>query len=819
MPTRALILAIENYSNATTLAQTLAGTDNSADQYFRWLTSFKGLTPSDVWICTGGVGFPATVRKFGTTRSEIAKAIQDLVNTGRNTTSEFYCFISGHGFCYPTRTALDPMDIFVCSDFVDPGSSGSACIRLQELQQKIAHWMGGESHYYFSDACRTVVPDDQIDPSTLGLALTISDAGFPAVSSLFSTVSGNPAAIDSEFSDLLFDGLCGKGRAKGWVNGTDMWVLFDLLADYVKRALTNQEASSLPGSGQGRIYKLPQIPKTSCHIEVQNAIASDTFHAQLLLHGVPFITQNFAGRSTTLVAPPDLYQLEVNHPTATVVQVKPPAGEPIDLYDSSTVQLQKIQGPVGWTGGPPDIGPSAAVPSLRPPSMHSRPIGPFAAPNFSLQLPAATQARLHNLQTGKSTDFEQSFSTRIEPGLYKFHVLESGRPIHSQLIRIDPEERVAKNLFNTPVTKTHSKILTAISGAVDDGSVEFSDDLGKFADRDMGLWLALIGASRILDSPERFGNLQHLPLETFETLPPEGCCVYALVALDDINGAVRVALGDSASNPFWQVARAVPDVPGLFELRIDTPPGMHYISVEFPGSSILTYPVYCCPNRVSLVTFSQDAVKAGENLVARDNRTYLRHLRMYQHNLPLHRFIARFDALIRPVLQNKMNLITMRSLYIIESQYCSRYPVPSLEGQEIGAEWRDILDAKWLDPLSGILGCYELVRAGLLKSSGPVINKIVNALRQSYPGIPDTEAIAKLAGMPEVRPKMPPIFLDGFLLYSDDNEWQTLPLNKIDYSSPWTEWKGGVRIDEGLIAPNSQSSPETSGTSSASATG
>ena len=46
-----------------------------------------------------------------------------------------------------------------------------------------------------------------------------------------------------------------------------------------------------------------------------------------------------------------------------------------------------------------------------------------------------------------------------------------------------------------------------------------------------------------------------------------------------------------------------------------------------------------------------------------------------------------------------------------------------------------------------------------------------------------------------VRPAMPPLFLDGFIVFSSDEPWLSLPSNKIDYNSPWTEWKGAVRVD------------------------
>src|ERR1039458_5955868 len=99
MPPRALIIAIEDYPQATSLANKLKGTNNSATQYFNWLTGPKQVAPGDVWLCAGNSLTFSGVRKFGTTRAEILKALLNLVATGKDTTAEFYCFISSHGLC------------------------------------------------------------------------------------------------------------------------------------------------------------------------------------------------------------------------------------------------------------------------------------------------------------------------------------------------------------------------------------------------------------------------------------------------------------------------------------------------------------------------------------------------------------------------------------------------------------------------------------------------------------------------------------------------------------------------------------------------
>lgn len=808
MPPRALIIAIEEYPAATTLATPLKGTNASAMQYFNWLTGPKQVAPGDIWVCAGSSLAISGVRRFGTTCADVFKAVVDLTAAGKDTTPEFYCFISSHGFCYPTQNAMDPMDVIICSDFVNPALSGAACFGLQEFQQKLCHWLGGETHYYFSDACRTQMSEDQINPGNVTLALKPAEHGVPPCSSLFSTSSGDPASVDSGFAQFLCDGLRGKGHSKGWVDDNEMWVFFDLLVDFVSESIPGQEVASVPGSGPRKIYKLPQIPLNSCQMTVQGAVPDDTFNAQLFLRGLPAVKQTFIGPSGILNAPPGTYSLTVTHPAATVVQVKPPAPQGIDLFESATVLLQKVVGPPAPPSPTSGPGTATAVPEslvfepgaqAAPGRPESTPAPPGGGSELKVDLPPNTTALVSSLRAGTSMAFEKSFSTNVTPGLYRVDVMEAGRSVSSRLLRIDEGTPVIKELRTEAPTQTHSNILDAISGTLGDGRVEFSEQLGSFADWDMGLWLAILGSVRIFGPSGTFSKMIGLELETFSTMVQGTSCVYLLFGLDDLQREIRVAVGDALGKQNWQTATGVQNVAGLFQLRLDVPPGAHFLSIDLPNSPLITIPVMCIANRVNLVTLSRGTRPSDRDIVASGNQGYLRHLRIYQHSLPLYRFVGQAPSSRQPILRDKMNLRTIRSLYIMQSQYCHRQPIANIDNPEIKKEWQDILDGKWLDPLAALVTCYELYRTGQSKSAMPVLQNIIDWLKQSYPGIPDTEAISALLGLPYQRPDMPPIFLDGFIVFSNEQGWLSLPLNKIDYNSPWTEWKGAVRSDRGAL--------------------
>ena len=413
---------------------------------------------------------------------------------------------------------------------------------------------------------------------------------------------------------------------------------------------------------------------------------------------------------------------------------------------------------------------------------------------MNVGLPPNTSARLQSLNSGTSADFKNSFSSKVAPGLYRLDLMEAGRSIRSRTLRIGEGASLNFSLRTEASTQTHASILNAVPGEHAEGRVDFSEQLGSMADTDLGLWLAILGASRILAPPSQFSKLEALPLETFQNFEKGMSSMYLLVGLDEVPGKIRVAVSDTFGKENWQTARQVPGMKGIYDLRLDVPPGAHYLSIDLPNSLLQTIPIMCFANRVTLVTLSRDTQAQDRDPSARDRQRYLRHLRLYQHILPFYG-VTPPDAAIR----KKMNLRTLRSLYIMESAYCQRQPIAQIENDEVQQEWADIFTGTWLDPLCAVVGCYELYRTGKASMAGDAVKIAVSRLRNSYPGIPDTEAIASLLGLPYERPATPPLFLDGFLVFSGEEGWLKLPSNKIDYNSPWTEWKGAILSEKGAV--------------------
>src|SRR4029453_4853186 len=171
MPGRALIIGIEQYPNATDLAQQIKDATQSAEKFFQWVTNGdpwvktgKTLAATDCFVCTKGGSFPQA-NLFGTEREQIADAIEAMVTAGKDQTDELYVYFSGHGYGFSDSPKRRVVVVLIGSEYQSPAKGGVKSLKLQELQEKLWSVLGGLHHYYFIDACRNLISADAIDPT------------------------------------------------------------------------------------------------------------------------------------------------------------------------------------------------------------------------------------------------------------------------------------------------------------------------------------------------------------------------------------------------------------------------------------------------------------------------------------------------------------------------------------------------------------------------------------------------------------------------------------------------------------------------------
>ncbi|HTM50414.1 MAG TPA: caspase family protein [Bryobacteraceae bacterium] len=750
MAVRAIIVAVENYGSVAGggLVSKLEGTLEDAEKFRVWLLQKKSVQPRNITFLADP------------TAAAIELAFRDLVDNGQNDTEELYVFYSGHGFSTndnPLRQK--PADILVGAEFQNLNDSGKACLKLSEIQFTLYQCLGPGTHFYFIDACRNPVSAKDVRPGEFGWTRPFSQLGQPAVFTMFSAERGNFAAVRSGFAPAVVAGLGGRGRAKRR-DGLQMWVSFDSLRTYLEMSLA-QKVAPEPGPGAGRILRIDPIPTYTCTVQVKNAGGSDRFTATMLNAFSVQVGQpvSFQGGETTLRAFPDDYFVQVTH---SQFALSPPDPAKAELYDDCTVEFEKT---TQLLGGPP---PTFAAPPPVPVSING---------------PAASVLEITNLHTGEVSPLESDFTGTLQPGPYQVRVLESGwSSVRSFRFLVDQSLTGPGGLHIDAASRDPSRIRDSLLGLVpgqhDTARADFSESLGPMAAQDLGLWLSILGASRILEN--QFHKLQNLPLMSFDDVQPGGSPIYVLSGAEGPRGISQAAIGaPGAPAPQVMPMQGVQGVPGLYELRSDTPPGMNLVYFRAGDAATCATVAYCLPNRATLFVLATSG--AGET-------------RIQQFILPLaklRQYLTRQEQDRQPP-----NLLEAVRFAVLAQRELSRLRSPGanlsgLDGDPRRVqEWNNLLYGKWLDPAMAVMAAYELARNRGAGSPPDSILVAIANLRAFFAALPDAELIAKIAGLPYTEPVSLPLFLTGLRAMEHPELLMPLPLGQVDYVGPWITWIG-----------------------------
>lgn len=786
MTARAIVIAIQNYSKGKSLPN-LPGTNKDAEAFIRWLVETKRVEPADILCCAGKT---VKARTTGTTSGEIIAELAKAVKNWADKTEELYFYFSGHGFSYAASAFEKSIDILVASDFADLTTSGRACLKLDEIKTKLWMALGPKHHYYFIDACRNQIAADAINPSDTGLGFPGSQLGVPTVYKLFSTADGAVSKTTSGFTPLLVKGLSGGGRAKG-LRSNRMYVIFDLLGAYMKKELqaAGQDVDfSREGNGDGLVLELKPIPETKCEIKVAKATPADEF--VLTIQDVKGFRKKkkFKGSSFEFSIFPDDYSFELSHSSASV-QRKPPPEDPVDLYDPCLLnfELKTSEKTSKKTKGTKKVKASEVLAPA--------PIGgvdvsgkavaaALAAPTITgtLNLKGAstphTEIELLSLRTGELERVAGDFHKEVLPGQYRVKLRERGVTISTHQITVDAGKTKSVDLAARPKDKVRTSILKAVEDNENEaGSLFPTADGGPIANQDLGLWLSLLGASRILDQAGQFKKLKKLPLQTFKDIKKNETVVYVLGGFEKSAGAFAVGLSSDA-NVEWQRLKTVKGLEKIYELRLPATAGSHLLSLNIPRRPPITFATHCLPNRATLATFAQD--KEGR-------------LTFHQFILPIRHLIKYLDPGVQGYLQGNL-LDVVRTMTLAQSQFARKRSVREQLEKTDRKVWRDLVHHKWLDPLMALIAAYDVIRHGTRDQARSLLKMVNSNLKKHFEGMGDVEAIAKLLGSPWTLPTAPPVFMDGVMAFDELQEKQMLPLSpdKLDYYSPWTTWQRAV---------------------------
>jgi hypothetical protein len=738
MPLRGLIVAIERYTQMQEgLSPTLDGTHAGALAFRNWLVKERGVAPEHIRFCAEDERLEGWTG--GATLDKIVDQIDALVAEGRNTTEQLFVYIAGHGFCYTDVDGVRVADVLLAADYSDRQHGWKTCLSIDEIVKWLRLSLGPLDHFYFVDCCRNEISAAAIKVAQIG-PYDASDLGFPAVYMLHSTAPGQLAAVQSGFTPALVEGLNGDGRAKDWHDGS-MAVLFRTLKPYLVKAVPGQAVDGREeGSHDGLIRVIEPTPQYSCTVLVEGARADEQFTLEISTSpaGHRLSPRTFTGPSYELREPPDAYRLSVLSDGVELTALDP---LPADLFSDCTIRFAK--------------------PRVRRGAQHEA--APAPPPT---QVRAPETARVVVRRAGKPEPEKTGtgeFSVDLAPGTYAVEVLDDRNvTVRREQLEVGAQPPAEIDFARFERSLLRDALLHAIPGYHHGGAVDFSETLGPMPDQRLDLWLGVIGAARILQSPQDdFSKLGPLPLASFDGTPAGACPLYLLAGLED---AAPLAAG--VDGPLAPRA-AHPAIPGLHELVVpDLGAGVHLLGVRVGPGEPLTLPVAGLPNRATLVT------------AWRDDRGSLR----FGHFvLPVPHLAGQLPYGHR--LGDDPPLRIVRRLVELQRQFAAVRPLTEVIDDD---ELMSLLYLKWFEPVSTLLAAYELARRG----QGKRLAEAVQNLRGYFGEFPDIEAIARRAGMEWSMPEQPPLVLDGLLALDRLSDRLPLPSEDLLYEGPWTLWRG-----------------------------
>lgn len=749
MGRRALIIGIEDYANSDgSIEKKLDGTLDSALAFRAWLE--KKWDDDQVPDADRQIIFcsePAIAGGRPASSEGLTQAFIDLRNEGQNATEEFFFYFSGHGFSFVERAGVPRNDIMITSDFRSAEKSGGACMNLASAINWFRQHLGPGRQYYFVDACRNDIDAKRINPGNL---VPPSDPQTSEEASTFllqSTAPSATAAVDGRFAKALLDGLHGKSTAKIWDEEEDdaMLVRFDTLRVFVRGRMTPQvpwaNVAGSEGETDGIIARFRPAPTLQCTVNITGGTKSPmgTIVAVGRRDRAP-VSSPIAGASTLFVLKPDSYRISVSLDQGQLRESE----KSLPIHDDEVLNFEIVT--------------------------FGAPVAPAPGGTVDIIVREDRTVELTDKAAGKTRRYRGGRTTGVPPGSYAAIVLNEKTP---SVLADDPlfEAGTATQIVGPTGTLAHKSIASRFDTR--DGGIVFSGTLGPLGNTELSVWLAILGGGRVLAGAPHsdFSLIAALPLYDFTLKKPGSSLVYVLAGFEDGETFLQAAVSKEITEPTWRVASSVSEMPGLLEAVIDTAPGPTFVSVKVSDGPAATFASLSLPNRATLVTVTLD--EGGLPVIS-------------QYILPIGGLIDHLDAQVteklrsRDPLQDLLLLTKATEAFRRRKDFRKTLPDHFLD---------DVLYAKWLDPLGAAMAAYELIRRGRTEN----LSVVMANLETYFPDLPDTAALALLAGLRGRGLGAVPLFQDGLRALAEGGPKLPLPAALLDYDSPWTLWRGVVK--------------------------
>ena len=713
MSHRALIVAVEEYPKLQSggLAPKLEGTIEAALAFKGWLEDrwkAAGLE-TEIIFCSE----PKQAGGRGASTDDIIQAMLDLESHGMGKTKELFVYLSGHGFTFEGKAGRKD-EVIISSDFIDNRRSFSACLPVDYMVKWLSAHLGTGLHAYIVNACRNVLNEKQVATAGDFLAYAPKISNSSSIFKIQAALEGDVTPVNSRFQEVLLEGLRGRGRAKVWDDEDDaMHVRFSSLSKYI----STQLGMPLDGGNEGperdmNFATFTPAPQSSCTIKIEGIAAPKGTVSYLSNRSNAPTQVSLEGASTIIKLKPDIFRFSVNVQGAIV---EPSQTGKTDLYESSTVTFKAKETPrETWSHAvvlesldSETDAESSQLESRRDANRSSQTdvetadqgpvLTPLPSQKIEIVVPPDSVLELTNLETRKKSTFKKTRKIAVGPDPY-LAILRgrTGDTIARQEIDFSEGNTQKIDLARWRGSTPHE----SIAHFLDTGSgwVEFSESLnGPVEDPDIDLWLALAGAGRIFlgGSGDDYVKLARLPLLDFRRLLKGASPIYVVAASSREIEHLQFAISDDSAVQ-WQDVRSPAGMPGIYEIRFDALPAPHLLSFRVNGGVPYTIATCASRNRAMLVTVSFDHRAAP---------TISQYLLPIGH---LARHLPEYDRIAQR-RREKAPLADVRFLAEATRSFRRRRTVFDASNDKA---MREVLYAKWLDPITSALVSYELIRRG-----------------------------------------------------------------------------------------------------------
>jgi hypothetical protein len=294
--------------------------------------------------------------------------------------------------------------------------------------------------------------------------------------------------------------------------------------------------------------------------------------------------------------------------------------------------------------------------------------------------------------------------------------------------------------------------------------------------------LSLIGAASLI-VPGQYENFKNVGLASFSGVAPGASAIFVLSGLRQYG---RIAL---RSGERWSLFQNVRELEGVAQLALPARPGAQLLSLQVDQEPVRTFVSWALPDRVTLIVLS--ASVTGK-------------LAVWQFILPVAHLVGGLPAITRTYLGYEMALagnqsvdlgpilLTVRTMFDFQNVFSANRTIAPPDPDE-KERWNEILYAKWLDPVTSLIVCYDIIRRGTEDLRSVARDIVLPNLRTYYRGIPDIESISeRLVPGSGTQPSQPPLFTEGLFAFPDWPENLPYPAARLDYGALWTTWRGVV---------------------------